>query len=874
MPGDSATPIELSLWGKRVFLQVLICLDAIAAPVETKAKNPRMGPTLYAIPSLSPRVDLFYDRARLLLASNHVALFVNGSEFGGSRAFARTERTNRWYTTDDGTEPLPKHQEAFVLLDVDLSAQFETRKSTVEHFPVRDVSVFPLLYSDASKEAKEYAETIQELKDVAASGIPDVRARIERFAILDERLFPGLLQEKIRHFTHNVLDLGLANDAAWVRWLEPLLIRATTSTDALRWELCGEAVGLIHELLVSDKHADKTDQLASVYKVLINRRKELGKRIAASIPAKPVASVAAENASVPAGVVVNFESPFYDRETVLNAVRRFIESSASNCLVLAGMRGIGKTSLAREVFKKVVPPTWRNIWIPFTEGIAYPRLLADIAHRCGIRTPSDLVASDATRVTISQDVLLYLAQTPRVVLVLDDVQHALDPSGEFAEASVAALLRDAISRSAQSRNKIIVITTNVPKFPDDLRDKIEVKYLSGLDRGDAENLLSFWYHFEREDLRGQPVDFPDQLFKVLAGHPLGLRIAAKMWAENPFDQAELALFKRLREAVVGYILDRVNLTPREEEFVRFACVFRLPVSRGVFLKWKKDEANFLMDSFVGRSFLEVEADKYQLHPLIREHFYNSTSASTLQPHHRMAGQFFLDSYSKTKAGGLEPDPEDLGEAIYHFLAAGDREKAKSFGLYKYEIKPVALSHYRKGEYDLALKDYILLAQLDPNDVDAHFHLALIYARQPRWDDAEYHFGKAVTINPRAFWVYQGYAHAKLRNNEILEAEHMLKTAEQIKPNHSPTLVDLGRIRQKQGIDNEAEDYFQRAIDADENNAFAYVTYAKFLLRQERYEEGLSYALAAVEVNPRDHGNRELVKELRQRIDRARDEKAS
>lgn len=872
VPGESCPPVPLSLYGKRAFLQVFICIDAIAAPADVKPRSSaKLGPTLYAIPSLSPKADLFYDRARLLLASGHVALFANGAEFGGSRAFARTERTNCWYTEEDGTKPLPKNSEALVLLEVDLSSQYEVRRSTAEHFPVQEVSVFPLLYSDSSNETNEYSQIIQELKEHGASAIPGIKERIGRFTILDERLFPGLLQEKIRHFIRNVLAFGLADDAAWVRWLEPLTVRATVSTDTLRWELCSEVIGLINDLLVSGKHADRTDQLTSVYKVLLTRRRELGMRVASSMPPKAVMTTARETVALVPGVATAFEPPFYDREPALNGVRRFIESSATNCLTLAGMRGIGKTSLAREVFKKVLPPTWRNIWVTLTEGTAYPRLLAEIAYRCGIRAPSDFAASEATRVTVSRDVLLYLAGTPRVVLVLDDVQHALDPSGEFAEDAVLDFLGEAIRKCAQNRNKIIIITTNVPKLPADLQDSTEVKYITGLERGDAENLLSFWYHFERADLRGQLVDFPDALFKVLAGHPLGLRIAAKMWAENPFDQEELPFFKRLRETVVEYILDRVNLTPRELEFIRFASVFRLPVSRDVFLKWKKDEANFMMDSFVGRSFLETEADKYQLHPLIREHFYSNTGAPALQPYHRMAGQFFLDSYSKAKAAGLDPDPEDLGEAIHHFLAAGEREKVKSFGLYKYEIRPVALSHYRKGEHDMALKDYLLLAQLDPTDVEAHFRLALIYAGQGNWDDAEAHFGKAITLNPRAFWVFQGYAHIKFRNNRVAEAEHLLNTADHIRPNYSRTLLDLGRVRQKQDLDNEAEDYFQRAIEADENNALAYVTYAKFLLRQQRYEEGLTYALAAVEVNPRDHGNRELVKELRQRIQQAQGE---
>lgn len=868
IPGDSCPPVQMSLWGKRAFLQVFICLDAITPTVDTKPKSAKLGPTVYAIPSLSPAVSLFYDRARLLLASEHIVLFVNGAEFGGSRAFARTERTNRWYTGDDGTLPLPKHSEALVVLEADLTGQFETRRSTAEHFPVRDSSVYPLLYPDASASGEEYFQVIEDLKKTGPSALAE--GTIERFAILGEQRFPSLLQEKIRHFTGSVRDLGLAREESWLRWLEPVVVRATTSTDKLRWELCGEAISLINDLLMSGKYADKAEQLTNVYKYLLGRRGELGKRVAAGAPSGGSSAISHESVSLAPGTAAGFEPPFYDRQPVLNIARRFISSTSVSCLTLAGMRGMGKTSAVREVFKKVLPPTWRNVWVTLTEGASYPRLLAEIAHKCGIRIPLNF-GTEAINVAVARNILTYLAGTPRVVLVIDDLQYALEASGDFSDQAVVDFLTDVIGKIGQNRNKIILITTNAPKLPVLVQESTEVKYLAGLEREDAENLISFWYQFEREDLRGQAVDFPEGLFRVLAGHPLGLKVAAKMWAENPFEDADISLFKRLRETVVVYVLDRLKLTPREDEFMRFASIFRLPVPRGVFLKWKKDEANFLMDSFVGRSFLEAESERYQLHPLIREYFYESTSSPTLQPYHRIAGQFFLDSYSRTKESGGEPNPEDLAEAIHHFLAAGEREKVKSFALYKYEIRPVALSHYRKGEHDLALKDYLLLSQLDPKDVEAHYRLALIYAGRKNWDEAEAHFGTAITQNPRAYWVFQGYARAKVYNNEIFEAEHLLKEADKIRPNHTRTLLEFGRIRQKQGLEAEAEDYFQQAITADENNAGAYVAMARLLLRQQRYEEGLGYALAAASTNPRDHSNRELVRDFRQKVEKAKTE---
>jgi len=396
--------------------------------------------------------------------------------------------------------------------------------------------------------------------------------------------------------------------------------------------------------------------------------------------------------------------------------------------------------------------------------------------------------------------------------------------------------------------------------------------VTGLERKDSENLFSYWFRFEREDLTGQPVSYPEKLLGVLNGHPLGVKVAAKLVAERSTQEveSEAAIFRRLRETIISFFLDRVELSPDEDELIRFASIFRLPVGRDAFVSWKGDRAAFLLDSLLGRSLLETDGDEYSLHPIIREHFYTTTPFPILLPFHRLAGTYFLDRYKKAKTATADADPELLGEAIHHFLCAGDREKVKGFSLYKFELRPVALTHYRKHDFDLALKDYRVLVALDPSDPEAHFHLALIYARNHTWDRAEEHFGKAIRLKPNAYWILQGYGHAKLADGQTEEAEQLLLQALTINPRHSAALTDLGRLYARRGDEVSAESYFKQAIDCDVNNAFAYAAYARFLLRTERFEEGLQIATAATEINPRDERNRELVGELQQRLRQAKE----
>jgi Tfp pilus assembly protein PilF len=531
------------------------------------------------------------------------------------------------------------------------------------------------------------------------------------------------------------------------------------------------------------------------------------------------------------------------------------------------MRGIGKSSVSRELLKKIILPTWKRIWVQVTEGMSFTRLLAEIAYRLDLRVPADLPDDAVSRADLAQNVLLYVSQTDRIAIVLDDFQYLLGPDREFADPATGDFLQRLIRAAATKKNALLLTTTHVPAWREELRELVDTHHVGGLDDKTSERLFSFWFRFEREDLSGQSLTYPDKALGLARGHPLAVKLAAKMWAEQP--RADLMLFKRLRETMVAYVLDHVTLAPHEEEFLRFASIFRVPVRREAFVRWKSDEAVCLLESLLGQSLLETEGDAYQMHPLVRDHYYFVADFDSLRPLHRIAGLYFLDLYKEARATGSSVDPEVVAEAVHHLLCAGERGMVRELSLYRYELRPVALNHYRKRSYDVAVREYRLLVDLDASDYDAHFHLALIYANDEKWGDAEAHFGKAMQIKPGAFWVLQGYAHVLLRKNrELLRAEQLLKQAEHLNPNHSFTLVDLGRLLSRTERDADSEVYFRRALTADPDNTRAYYEYAKFLRDRDRLEEALDMAIAAVESNPPDPQNRALVRELRQRLDDA------
>jgi Tfp pilus assembly protein PilF/predicted amidohydrolase len=865
IPGAPVAPISVSLNGECVRLQVLICLDAIQDPPPGPARQFRDSlPTVLAIPALTPDTSLFNNKANLVLASGRCVIFANAAEFGDSKLYARAERAQSWRATQDGTEPLPKNAEAVVTAEVDLAHQYEVRKSTNEFFPVRDIQIYPVIYVEHSNVCRRYVEFQKVVQTPDFGATDEARRMVKEFTAADARDFPALMQDKLRHFLVHVDAAGLADRAAWKAWIDAAVISTTDSTNALRARLCKSAISTVTQISLLKRSPSKAAQLADVYTYLA---KQYAAIVSAQPSSEPGASSGAETPAPPEPSAA-FEPPFFDRDTLFDTIRKSMETFGKPGQVITGMRGIGKTSFARELFKRVILPRWKRVWIQVTEGMAFARLLAEIAYRLDLKVPEDLPSDDVSRSDVEQNVLLYISQTPRIAIALDDFHYLLGPDREFLEPATRDFIGRLLREAARKRNMVVLVTTHYPVWPEDVRQLVETSHVRVLDNKDSERLFSFWLRFEREDLIGSELTYPDKVLELVRGHPLAVKLAAKMWAEQP--RADLALFKRVRETMVAYVLDQVTLAPYEEEFLRFASVFRVPVKREAFVRWKSDEAVGLLESLLGRSLLEAESDAYQLHPLVREHYYLLAGISELRPLHKIAGMYFLDHYREARATGASIDPEIVAEAVHHLLCAGERDKVRELGPYKHELRPVALLHFRKHDYDLALREYRLLVEMDPSDHDAHFHLALVYANDEKWDDAEAHFGKAMQLKPNGYWVLQGYAQVFLRKNrELARAEHLLKQAERLNPVHSYTLVDLGRLFARTNRDGDAEAYFRRAIDADGDNTRAYFEYAKLLKSGGRFDEALEMAVAALESNPTDQQNKALVRDLRQRVEEAR-----
>jgi Tfp pilus assembly protein PilF len=849
---------EMSTKRGRIEVQVLICIEALS---DKPTKEKRSIPRLVVITAFTPKVESFHDEGKRALLNGKCLLFANVTEFGGSRIFARADTASLWFSEKNGTAAIPVGSEALLVVEADLEKQFEVRQLITEHTAVTDLRVYPILYTTDSPETQQYSDMI----NLFASTNPrlaEMGTQVNPFTTLTARVFPKLLQEKLSHFVGHIVPAGIVSTPEAIKWVTPLVIPDIQSTNRLRWELCNQSMETVDALLRSVKYVHKAKELFEVYQHLLIGRNELS----GSIQLRSEESGRTDPA-ISTAPPASAESPFIDRDPAFDKIRQFFNQQQSSFFLLGGMRGIGKSALVQEAFRQAIPPR-KRIFLQMTEGISYQRLLAELAFQCNLQLPESLNLSNATtQEEVKKRVLSFLSQGPGAVVVFDEFQFLLNSSAEIEDPSIRVLLQGLAEAGQRGKTKYFVISHVFPKLGASFENFFMSYTLQGLQTPDARRLLIQWMQFARDDLAGSLPEPSEKLISVLGGHPLATKVAARLWADHPTADIaeEFSIFKELRDTIVGFILEKLKLSSQERDLLSFASIFRLPAPREVFLNWRKEDASYLLSSLAGHYLIESSERGYQLHPLVRSFFSNNLALEEAKAWHKIAGKFYLQEFERLKNASKQIVPEYLGEAVHHFLAAGERQKVRDFAFYGQELRPVALEHYRGGEYKVALKDYQVLLELDKNDVDANFHLSLIFARLGRWGDAELHFGKAISIRPKAPWILQAYGAAKLRAGKTTEGESLLLEAEKINSNHSPTLVELGRLRGKQGDSVKAEKYFRRAIDADPNNSYAYYQLSKLLYHEGDTRQAYEMAKAALVTNPLNARNKNLLQELKGKI---------
>ena len=853
--GRAASCLSVNIRGTALRLGILLCIDALRLEHLAALYSGESQPDLLIVPSLSRSTAPFESLSQLGMINEMPSVYVNISEPGGSRITAKPgTATPNWPLEGDGTEKMPESAEAVIVAEIDFDEQVDVRKTVRPHLGMRVVSYAPLLYASHSSLCRDFVNLRTQCFDPRNSGIPrEVQQQLTMLTRTEGVLFPNLLKSKIRRLIDSLQSGSLrAEDIKF--FLATVDVPAgVCSTLVLRQLLIQDALNAVVGLMESPESVREEEKIFKVMKNVAKHRIELPGALGSECR-NIISSLAATDKKPKERDPEGDTSHFADRQSEINQIRAFVNSGDHRAFLVTGFKGIGKTALIRRVFVEVLPK-WRCIWVQIVEGVAFEQLMAECATKLDIPVTGIPGREDARE--LAQLILARIDSVEATSLVLDDCDNLLGPAGEIFDEDTKRFIIDLASRPSRRNAKVFLISNASLPLTQAAQAITARRQLHGLDARDGRNLLEYWIRLQREELRGQPIEIPDKLVSFLQGHPLATKIAARLCTTYTPDQliGDLSIFKKLRQAIVEVLLDRIVLTNSQKALLEFASVFRSGVSIELFRRWGGDAALLELESMLAKFLLDVVWGEYWMHPAIGQYFYEQVEPAKVRSYHRLAGDYYLREHGRRSP----KDASLIVEAVHHIAAAGDIEQARSLGIHKEQLRVIAKSAYARKDRDASLTYYEAISQIDAKDLEALARMALLLGRAARWGDADRHFESATKIKD-AQWVYQAYGAIKTNAGLLTEAEQLLHHALELNDRDSATLASLAALRLRQRRDYEAEKLFREALESNPENPFALSHYARFLINNGRRAEAKPYAELLVELEPRNPYARELLKE--------------
>jgi len=445
---------------------------------------------------------------------------------------------------------------------------------------------------------------------------------------------------------------------------------------------------------------------------------------------------------------------FLGRHSELARVREWLASVDTQTIVIHGIAGIGKTTLAARVAQDSYD-TLNILWYRVHSWDNLRNILTALSEyleQLG-RQRLSVYLSEHQQVVLGElsSPLKSDLDAANALLIFDDLHESNEQMLGFM--SLLQEILDDIDNV-----KMLVVSRKLIPFYD--RKKVAIEKvvremkLEGLDEGSAKELL-------------EPRISDESLFKKIyestEGHPLFLELIESKGATEGLliDQHELGLY--LRDEIFS------SLSERERSILGMISTFRYPCPLDALFEMDQMLSRDVLEDLLRRNLIKECDGQYDIHALLREFFYNGLPPITRTEYHLKIGRYY---------GAKEGDKETL-EALHHLILAKEFGSAAEVALkhgeqlikngfhqeflhiskvlgdqgIEADLKTTFFllrghSHGVQGQWDSALKDYTV--SLDSaksvghadDMANAYNSIGTIYYRKGDWGKAfdYYHLG--------------------------------------------------------------------------------------------------------------------------------------
>jgi type IV pilus assembly protein PilF len=147
-------------------------------------------------------------------------------------------------------------------------------------------------------------------------------------------------------------------------------------------------------------------------------------------------------------------------------------------------------------------------------------------------------------------------------------------------------------------------------------------------------------------------------------------------------------------------------------------------------------------------------------------------------------------------------------------------------------------YMQRGKLDLALENLQKALQYDPNYVDAHTVIAVLYERIGNVGAAEQHYARAVELAPKSGDANNNYGQFLCAAGKYAQAQQYFARAMEDPFYKTPdalyTNAGVCLLKQGDGHLDEAEADFRRALETNPNNPVALYQLAEVLYRKNEF----------------------------------------
>jgi cytochrome c-type biogenesis protein CcmH/NrfG len=138
-----------------------------------------------------------------------------------------------------------------------------------------------------------------------------------------------------------------------------------------------------------------------------------------------------------------------------------------------------------------------------------------------------------------------------------------------------------------------------------------------------------------------------------------------------------------------------------------------------------------------------------------------------------------------------------------------------------EIQQAAVSYYNRGEYEKAIEEYKRAIEINPDSVEAYYHLGMAYSSLGKYKEAVEAYGRAIRIKPEYAAAYYNLGHAYSNLNQHDKAIKAFRRSIQYEPDNVEAYFALGNAYSDSGKEDKAVDTLEAAISRKPDNPYAY-----------------------------------------------------